>query len=71
MDEASRMPRSFWVAAKAILFTRSNAVIWMSSTPKGKFDNDRNPTYYYKSYLNVNKRFTVIEQNSELVAGNR
>lgn len=71
VDEASKMPRSFWVASKAILFTRANAVIWMSSTPRGKFDENRNQTYYYKSYLNINNRFTVIEQNSEWVAENR
>ncbi len=71
VDEASKMPRSFWVAAKAILFTRANAAIWMSSTPRGKYDENRNPTYYYKSWLNVNKRFIVIEQDSEWVANNR
>ncbi len=71
VDEAAKMPRSFWTAAKAILFTRADAAIWMSSTPRGKFDENRNPTYYYKSYLNTNKRFTVIEQDSEWVAKNR
>ena len=71
VDEASKMPRSFWLAAKAIMFTRSNSAIWMSSTPRGKFDENRNPTYYYKSYLNVNNKFKVIEQDSEWVAYNR
>jgi len=68
-DEASRLPRPFWVAAKAILFTTAGC-IWMSSTPAGKFDGDRH-TYYYDAFLNKHKRFTVIEQNSEWVAENR
>ena len=71
VDEASKMPRAFWVAAKAIKFTRAGSAIWMSSTPRGKFDNNRKETYYYKSYLNVNNRYTVIEMDSESVANNR
>ncbi len=68
-DEASRLPRAFWIAAKAILFTTAGS-IWMSSTPAGKFDN-KEFTYYYSAFLNKYKRFTVIEQNSEWVAANR
>ncbi len=71
VDEASKMPRAFWVAAKAIKFTRAGSAIWMSSTPRGKFDENRKPTYYYKSWLNTNKRYTIIEMDSEWVAHNR
>ena len=35
VDEASRMPRMFWIAAKPILLT-TNGQIWMGSTPAGK-----------------------------------
>ena len=68
-DEASRLPRAFWIAAKAILFTTAGK-IWMSSTPFGKYDG-KDYTYYYSAFLNKHKRFTVIEQNSEWVAHNR
>ena len=71
VDEASKMPRAFWVAAKAIKFTRAGSAIWMSSTPRGKFDEKRKPTYYYKSWLNADDRYTVIEMDSEWVANNR
>ena len=71
VDEASKMPRAFWVAAKAIKFTRAGSAIWMSSTPRGKYDDNRKPTYYYKSWLNADNRYTVIEMDSEWVANNR
>ncbi len=71
VDEASGMPRSFWVAALAILFS-TGGVIWASSTPRGKFEGrDKRKTYYYEAYMNLRKRWTVIEQNSEWVANNR
>jgi len=71
VDEASGMPRSFWVAALAILFT-TKGHIWASSTPRGKFEGKGNKrTFYYEAYLNGRKRWTVIEQNSEWVANNR
>ena len=35
VDEASRMPRLFWIAAKPILLTQAGE-IWMCSTPHGK-----------------------------------
>lgn len=35
VDEASRMPRLFWIAAKPILLTQAGE-IWMCSTPYGK-----------------------------------
>lgn len=68
-DEASRLPRAFWVAAKAILFTTAGK-IWASSTPAGKYEG-KDYTYYYEAYLNKHKRWTIIEQNSEWVAENR
>lgn len=71
VDEASGMPRSFWVAALAILFS-TGGVIWASSTPRGKFEGKGNrKTFYYDAYLNIRKRWTIIEQTSEWVANNR
>lgn len=35
VDEASRMPDLFWIAAKPVLLTQAGE-IWMSSTPHGK-----------------------------------
>ena len=71
VDEASGMPRSFWVAALAILFS-TGGKIWASSTPRGKFEGKGTKrTYYYEAYLNLRKRWTIIEQNSEWVAENR
>jgi len=35
VDEASRMPRLFWIAAKPVLLTQAGE-IWMCSTPYGK-----------------------------------
>ena len=65
------MPRSFWVAALAILFT-TGGKIWASSTPRGKFEGrDKKKTYYYQAYLNLRGRWQIIEQNSEWVANNR
>lgn len=72
VDEASLMPRSFWTAAKPILFT-TGGDIWASSTPKGKYEKGKGtrPTYYYEAYVNKHKRFTVIENTSEWVANKR
>lgn len=75
VDEAALMPRSFWVAALAVLFTtggKTSGKIWASSTPRGKFEGKKNKkTYYYDAYLNLRKKWTVIEQTSEWVANNR
>lgn len=71
VDEAALMPRSFWVAALAVLFS-TGGKIWASSTPRGKFEGKGNKkTYYYEAYLNLRKRWTIIEQNAEWVAENR
>lgn len=35
VDEASRMPKTFWMAAKPVILT-TNGEIWMCSTPCGK-----------------------------------
>ena len=70
-DEASGLPRSFWVAALAILFS-TGGKIWASSTPRGKFEGKgQRRTYYYESYLNLRSKWTVIEQTAEWVAENR
>jgi len=75
VDEAALMPRSFWVAALAVLFTtggKTSGKIWVSSTPRGKFEGKKNKkTYYYDAYLNLRKKWTVIEQTAEWVANNR
>ena len=71
VDEASGMPRTFWVAALPILFS-TGGKIWASSTPRGKFEGKgKKRTYYYEAYLNLNKKWKVIEQTSEWVAYNR
>ena len=71
VDEASRMPRSFWVAALAILFS-TGGVIWASSTPWGKFEgNGKRKTYYYEAFLNLRNRWEIIENTSEWVAYHR
>ncbi|HEC66893.1 MAG TPA: hypothetical protein ENI23_16585 [bacterium] len=71
VDEAALMPRSFWVAALAVLFS-TGGKIWASSTPRSKYEGKNNKkTYYYESYLNLRKRWTIIEQTSEWVAENR
>ncbi len=71
VDEAALMPRNFWVAALAVLFS-TGGKIWASSTPRGKFEGKGTKrTYYYESYLNFRKKWTIIEQNSEWVAENR
>ena len=71
VDEASGMPRAFWVGALPILFS-TGGKIWASSTPRGKFEGKSTKiTYYYESYLNLKKKWTIIEQTSEWVANNR
>ena len=71
VDEAARMPRSFWVAALAVLFS-TGGKIWASSTPRGKFEGKKNKkTFYYEAYLNLRGKWQIIEQTSEWVANNR
>ena len=73
VDEAAKMPRVFWVAALAVLFT-TGGDIWASSTPRGKYErrgNKTKKTFYYEAYLNLRNRWTIIEQTSEWVAYNR
>lgn len=71
VDEAALMPRTFWVAALAVLFS-TGGKIWASSTPRGKYEGkNKKKTYYYEAYLNIRGKWTVIEQTSEWVAENR
>lgn len=71
VDEASGMPRAFWVGAIPILFS-TGGFIWMSSTPRGKYEGKGTQrTYYYEAYLNLRKKWTIIEQTAEWVAQNR
>lgn len=72
VDEAAMMPRTFWVAALAVLFS-TGGKIWASSTPRGKFEMGKGSkhTYYYEAWLNKREKWNVIEQDSEWVANNR
>ena len=71
VDEAALMPRTFWVAALAVLFS-TGGKIWASSTPRGKYEGkNKKRTYYYEAYLNVRKKWTIIEQTAEWVAEHR
>lgn len=64
VDEASRMPKSVWLAGKPTLLTTAGD-IWMSSTHYGT------GTYFHECTLNKNNRYTVFEQSSEDVIKNR
>ncbi len=64
LNEASRMPEFIFEAAKPILLTTAGD-IWMDSTPKGM------EGYFYKSWVNKNKRFKVFYYTSEEVIKNR
>ena len=70
VDEASRMPRLFWIAALPVLLTCAGE-IWMCSTPFGK------QGYFWERFnesVNLkdpNARFKFIYQNTEDVVKNR
>ena len=71
VDEASRMPMLFWMAAKPILLTQAGK-LWINSTPHGKTG------YFWKSFneawnlkLPKAKFTTVIFKNTEDVMMNR
>lgn len=70
VDEASRMPKMFWLAAKPILLT-TNGQIWIGSTPFGKegyFWERFNEAYNLKD---PNSRFKVFYISSEEAILNR
>jgi hypothetical protein len=64
LNEASRMPELIFEAAKPILLTTAGE-IWMDSTPFGT------EGYFYKSWLNKNKRFKIFYHTSEEVIQKR
>lgn len=70
VDEASRMPKLFWSAAKPTLMT-TGGKLWMSSTPHGK------QGYFWERFNEVvnkkeeNARFKVIYKTSEEVIKER
>ncbi len=64
LNEASRMPELIFEAAKPILLTTAGE-IWMDSTPFGT------EGYFYKSWLNKNKRFKIFYHTSEEVVEKR
>ncbi len=70
VDEASKMPKLFWAAAKPILLT-TGGKIWMWSTFFGRQE------YFWKSFdkawnkKDPNSRFKVWLKNSEEVIENR
>lgn len=70
VDEGSRMPPLMWLAVKPILLT-TGGKMWIWSTPFGKKTRDGKETYFYKSFLNKNKRFKVFFKDSEDVIYNR
>jgi hypothetical protein len=70
VDEASRMPPMFWMAAKPVILTKAGK-IWMSSTPHGKkgyFWDRFNESYNQKD---PKARFKVIYKTTEEVLNNR
>lgn len=70
VDEASRMPKLFWLAAKPTIMT-TGGKIWMASTPAGK------KGYFWDKFdESVNKklpeaRFKFIYKNSEEIIKER
>lgn len=64
IDEASRMPKNFWIGAKPILLT-CNGKIWLGSTPFGK------KGYFWERYKdavikkNKDARFKVFSISTE------
>jgi hypothetical protein len=70
VDEASRMPPLFWIAAKPIILT-TGGQIWMCSTPHGKqgyFWERFNDSYNNKD---PEARFKVIYKTTEQVVEER
>lgn len=70
VDEASRMPRLFWIAAKPVLLTCAGE-IWMCSTPYGKqgyFWERFNQSYNIKD---ENARFKFFYKTTEEVMEKR
>lgn len=70
VDEASRMPKMFWIAAKPVLLTQAGE-IWMCSTPfgkKGYFWDKFDESYNKKD---PKARFTVFYKNTEDVIAER
>ena len=71
IDEASGMPEMMWKAAMPTLAT-TGGQIWMTSTPRGKFDgNTNNKNFFFKSYENIDDQWQVFEINTEQVYKNR
>lgn len=70
VDEAPRMPHSFWVAAKPILAT-TGGKIWMWGTFEGQegYFWDRFNEVYYKHLEQA--KFKVFHKDTEDVANNR
>ena len=70
VDEASRMPKLFWIAAKPVLLTCAGE-LWMCSTPHGKRG------YFWESFKdkmikkNPKARFEVFYKNTEDVMNDR
>lgn len=70
VDEASRMPKMFWIAAKPILLT-TNGEMWLASTPAGK------EGYFWTSFKSAyvdkdpDARFRVFYKTTVEVMKNR
>ena len=71
VDEASRMPKLMWIAARPILLTSGNASLWMCSTPFGKegYFWDKFDEAYNKKHPKA--RFEVFYTSTEKVMNER
>jgi len=72
IDEASGMPEMMWKAAMPTLAT-TGGQIWMSSTPRGKYQDGKgsNKNFFYKCFENLEDRWKVFTINTEEVYKNR
>ena len=71
VDEASRMPKLMWIAARPILLTSAHANLWLCSTPAGK------QGYFWEKFdeaynkKDPKSRFKVIYTTTEKVMSER
>ena len=67
IDEASGMPELIWKAAMPTLAT-TGGQIWMSSTPRGKFQaTGTEENYFYKCWMNREDQWQVFNIDTEQV----
>jgi len=68
IDEAAGMPEMMWKAAMPTLAT-TGGQIWMSSTPRGKFQQGKGSekNFFYKCWENKDKKWKVFNISTEEV----